>query len=135
MLFNKYKPFNLFDRLAYVFSLMISLLIIAPIFVMILGNIGTDNEYFRFFSQTEFINYTKNSLLILISVLFITFVLGTFSRYLVSFYEFPFVNFLNTRCCYLLQSHHTFLVTHYQDFLKIMEHFIQFLIIFLMKNS
>ena len=72
---------------------MISLLIIAPIFVVILGNIGTDNEYFRFFSQTEFINYTKNSLSILISVLFITFVLGTFSAYLVSFYEFPFVNF------------------------------------------
>ena len=93
MFAKKHKSFNFIDRSVYVFSLIISLLIIAPIFGVILGNISVDNEYFKFFSQTELVRYTKNSLFILISVLFITFFLGTFSAYLVSFYEFPFVNF------------------------------------------
>ena len=93
MFAKNHKSFNLIDRSVYVFSLIISLLIIAPIFGVILGNISVDNEYFKFFSQTELVRYTKNSLFILISVLFITFFLGTFSAYLVSFYEFPFVNF------------------------------------------
>ena len=93
MFASKRKSFNFIDRSVYIFSLIISLLIIAPIFGMIFGNIGIDNQYFKFFSQTELVSYTKNSLFILFSVLFITFFLGTFSAYLVSFYEFPLVNF------------------------------------------
>ena len=93
MFANKHKSFNFIDRSVFFFSLIISLIIIAPIFGVIFGNISVDNEYFKFFSQTELVGYTKNSLLILVSVLFITFFLGTFSAYLVSFFEFPFVNF------------------------------------------
>ena len=38
---------------------MISLLIIAPIFVVILGNIGTDNEYFRFSLKLSLLTIQK----------------------------------------------------------------------------
>ena len=60
---------------------------------MIIGNFGLDLKYLNFFSHNEFSNYTKNSLLIVLSVLFLTFCLGTLSAYLVSFFEFPLVNF------------------------------------------
>ena len=93
MILDKYRTFNLIDKSVYISTFLISLLILAPIFVIIFQNFGTDLKYFNFFSKTEFSNYTKNSLLILFSVLFITFFLGTFSAYLVSFYKFPFVNF------------------------------------------
>ncbi len=93
MLINKYKHLNFIDKSVFIFSLIISLLILAPIFVIIIGNFGPDLKYFNFFTNLEFVNYTKNSLFILFSVLFITFFLGTFSAYLVSFFDFPFVNF------------------------------------------
>ena len=90
---NKYQPFSFLDRSVYIFSFIISFLILVPILGMILGNFGIEYKYFEFFSQNEFSGYTKNSLLIFFSVLLITFIIGTFSAYLVSFYEFPFVDF------------------------------------------
>ena len=93
MPFNKKKSFNLIDKSVYFSSFIISLIILAPIFLIIFQNFGNELKYYNFFSETEFSNYTKNSLFILLGVLFITFFLGTFSAYLVSFFEFPFVNF------------------------------------------
>ena len=58
-----------------------------------LENINQKSDYLNFFSSGELQSYTKNSIIILVAVLFFTLFLGGLSSYLVSFYEFTGVNF------------------------------------------
>jgi iron(III) transport system permease protein len=51
------------------------------------------SNYYEILKETFLLEYIFNSSVLLISVLVLTFLLGTGSAYLVSFYEFPFSNF------------------------------------------
>ncbi len=81
------------DNSIFFLSLFIIILILSPIFTIFLENINQKSDYLSFFSSGEFQSYTKNSIIILIPVLFFTLFLGGLSSYLVSFYEFTGVNF------------------------------------------
>ena len=81
------------DNSIFFLSLFIIILILSPILTIFFENINQKSDYLNFFSSSEFHSYTKNSTIILIAVLFLTFFLGGLSAYLVSFYEFVGVNF------------------------------------------
>ena len=74
-------------------SLFISLIVIIPILTVFTSFFENTSNYFELLKNTFLFEYTFNSLTLLISVLFLTFIIGTGSAYLVSFYEFPFSNF------------------------------------------
>ena len=81
------------DNSIFFLSLLIITLILSPILAIFFENLNQKSDYLNFFSSSEFRSYTKNSIIILISVLFLTLFLGGISAYLVSFYEFVGVNF------------------------------------------
>ena len=74
-------------------SLLISLIVIIPILTVFSSFFENTSNYFDVLKNTFLFEYTLNSLVLLISVLILTFLIGTGSAYLVSFYEFPFSNF------------------------------------------
>jgi len=51
------------------------------------------SDYYELLKNTFLIEYVFNSTVLLVSVLVLTFIMGTGSAYLVSFYEFPLSNF------------------------------------------
>ena len=81
------------DNSIFFLSLLIIILILSPILTIFFENINQNSDYLNFFSSSEFLSYTKNSVIILVVVLFITLFLGGLSAYLVSFHEFFGVNF------------------------------------------
>ena len=74
-------------------SLIISLLVALPILTVFVSFFHTTSDYFQLLSNTFLFTYINQSLLILLGVLFLTFILGVLSAYFVSFYNFPGVNF------------------------------------------
>ncbi len=74
-------------------SLLISLIVIIPILTVFSSFFENTSNYFEILKNTFLFEYTLNSLILLVSVLFFTFFIGTGSAYLVSFYEFPLSNF------------------------------------------
>ena len=91
-LFGK-SNLSISNQSIFYISLLIPLVILSPLIILLCSNIKENSDYLFFFSNSELINYSKNSILILFSVLFMTFFLGVFSAYLVSFYNFFGVNF------------------------------------------
>jgi len=85
----KFKNLNIW----FVFSLLISLTVIIPILTVFSSFFENTTNYFEILKNTFLFEYTVNSICLLISVLFITFIIGTGAAYLVSFYEFPLSNF------------------------------------------
>ncbi len=81
------------DNSIFFLSLLIIILVLSPILTIFFENINQKSDYLNFFSSSEILSYTKNSVIILVVVLFFTFILGGLSAYLVSFYEFIGVNF------------------------------------------
>ncbi len=77
----------------YVSSLSISLIVAIPILTVFTSFFQDTSNYFEILKQTFFFEYIFNSLTLLIGVLFLTFVLGAGSAYVVSFYQFPGANF------------------------------------------
>ena len=77
----------------FVFSLLISLTVIIPILTVFSSFFENTTNYFEILKNTFLFEYTINSVCLLVSVLFLTFIIGTGSAYLVSFYEFPLSNF------------------------------------------
>ena len=77
----------------YVISIIIFIIVATPLFTVLSGFFGSTSEYFSILLNTFLTEYITNSLTILICVLFLTFILGFTSSYLVSFYSFPFSNF------------------------------------------
>ena len=51
------------------------------------------SNYYEILKDTFLFEYISNSFILLICVLILTFLIGTGSAYLVSFFEFPFSNF------------------------------------------
>jgi len=74
-------------------SLIISLFVLIPILTVFSSFFEDTSNYYEILKNTFLIEYILNSLVLLLSVLILTFLIGTGSAYLVSFYEFPLSNF------------------------------------------
>ncbi len=83
------KQFNIW----YVLSLLISIIVIIPILTVFSSFFENTSNYFDVLKNTFLFEYTLNSFILLTSVLTLTFIIGTGTAYLVSFYEFPYSNF------------------------------------------
>ena len=77
----------------YLASFLISSVVIIPIITVFTSFFEDTSNYFEILKQTFFLEYLFNSLTLLIGVLFLTFILGVGSAYVVSFYKFPGANF------------------------------------------
>ena len=76
-------------------SLVIALIVALPIITVFFSFFSETSNYFNVLKNTFLFEYINNSLIILISVLIITFFVGVASAYFVSFYDFPFSNFFS----------------------------------------
>ncbi len=74
-------------------SFLISISVAIPIVTVFSSFFEDTSNYFEILKQTFFLEYILNSLILLIGVLLLTFIFGVGSAYLVSFYQFPGVNF------------------------------------------
>ena len=70
-------------------SFIISLFVAIPIITVFTSFFDTTSNYYEILKETFLIEYILNSLVLLSSVLVLSFVLGTGAAYLVSFYKFP----------------------------------------------
>ena len=77
----------------YLSSFLISLIVIIPIVTVFTSFFESTSNYYEILKNTFLIEYIFNSVALLISVLILTFLFGTGTAYLVSFYEFPGSNF------------------------------------------
>ena len=77
----------------FLLSLFTSFIVIIPILTVFSSFFENTTNYFEILKNTFLFEYTINSIILLISVLVLTFIIGTSSAYLVSFYEFPLSNF------------------------------------------
>jgi len=77
----------------YFSSLIVSLTVAIPIVTVFTSFFQDTSNYFEILKQTFFFEYIFNSLTLLIGVIFLTFILGVGSAYIVSFYQFPGANF------------------------------------------
>ncbi len=77
----------------FIISFTISIFVLIPIFTVFSSFFDNTSNYYDLLKNTFLIEYILNSTVLLLSVLVLTFVMGTGSAYLVSFYEFPLSNF------------------------------------------
>jgi iron(III) transport system permease protein len=77
----------------YISSFFISVFVIIPILTVFSSFFENTSNYYQVLKDTFLLEYIFNSLTLLLSVLILTFLIGTGSAYLVSFFEFPFSNF------------------------------------------
>jgi len=74
-------------------SFLVSLLVALPIVTVFFGFFETTSNYFLLLKDTFLLKYIFNSILLLVGVLFLSFLFGVGAAYCVSFYDFPGVNF------------------------------------------
>ena len=74
-------------------SLVISIGVLIPIITVFFSFFEETSNYYEILKNTFLFEYIFNSITLLISVLILTFLIGTATAYLVSFYTFPFSNF------------------------------------------
>ena len=74
-------------------SFLVSIFVIIPIVTVFTSFFDDTSGYYELLKKTFLIEYILNSAILLFCVLILTFLLGTGSAYIVSFYEFPFCNF------------------------------------------
>ena len=77
----------------YLSSFIISIIVLIPILTVFSSFFEDTTNYFEVLRETFFLEYIFNSITLLLGVLFLTFILGVGSAYIVSFYEFPGSNF------------------------------------------
>ncbi len=77
----------------YVSSFLISVFVIIPILTVFSSFFENTSNYYQVLKDTFLLEYIFNSFTLLLSVLILTFLIGTGSAYLVSFFQFPFSNF------------------------------------------
>ena len=77
----------------YISSLFISIFVIIPILTVFLSFFETTSNYYQILKDTFLLEYISNSIILLLSVLILTFLIGTGTAYIVSFYRFPLSNF------------------------------------------
>ena len=74
-------------------SFLISLIVIIPILTVSVSFFEEKSNYYQILKDTFLLEYIFNSAFLLIGVLTLTFLMGTGSAYLVSFFNFPGSNF------------------------------------------
>ena len=74
-------------------SLVISIGVLIPIVTVFFSFFEETSNYYEILKDTFLFEYIFNSFVLLVSVLFLTFLIGTLSAYFVSFYKFPFSDF------------------------------------------
>ena len=74
-------------------SLTISLFVLIPIITVFSSFFENTSDYYQILKETFLIEYILNSTILLFFVLLFTFLIGTGTAYLVSFYNFPLSNF------------------------------------------
>ena len=74
-------------------SIIISLFVLIPILTVFSSFFESTSEYYELLKNTFLLEYIFNSSVLLFCVLILTFLIGTGTAYLVSFYEFPLSNF------------------------------------------
>ncbi len=77
----------------YISSLLISILVALPIVTVFYGFFESTSDYFSLLKNTFLLKYISNSILLLLGVIFLSFIFGVGAAYCVSFYDFPGVNF------------------------------------------
>ena len=77
----------------YLSSFFISLVVLIPIITVFTSFFENTSNYYEILKNTFLIEYISNSVILLLSVLVLTFIFGTGTAYLVSFYKFPGSNF------------------------------------------
>ena len=77
----------------YLSSCLISFVVIIPIITVGVSFFEETSNYYKILKNTFLIEYILNSLTLLVLVLIFTFVIGTGTAYLVSFFKFPFSGF------------------------------------------
>ena len=83
------KYFNIW----FILSFIVSIFVIIPILTVFTSFFETTSDYYELLKSTFLLEYILNSSILLISVLILTFILGTGTAYAVSFFEFPLCNF------------------------------------------
>ena len=83
------KHFNIW----YVSSFIISFIVAIPILTVFSSFFDDTSNYFDILKETFLAEYIFNSFVLLVGVMLLTFVIGTGTAYLVSFYKFPGSNF------------------------------------------
>ena len=84
-----FKNFNIW----FLSSLLVSIFVSIPILTVLTGFFEDTSNYYQILKDTFLFEYIFNSFILLVSVLILTFLIGTGSAYLVSFFEFPLSNF------------------------------------------
>ena len=84
-----YKKINIW----YLSSFLISIIVAIPIVTVFSSFFETTGDYSSILKNTFIYEYIFNSIFLLIGVLVLTFIIGVTCAYLVSFYNFPGVNF------------------------------------------
>ena len=77
----------------YISSFLISFVVLIPIATVSFSFFEETSNYYQILKETFLIEYIFNSVSLLVGVLLLTFIFGTGSAYLVSFYNFPGSNF------------------------------------------
>ncbi len=77
----------------YLSSLLISLIVLIPIITVFTSFFENTSNYYEILKNTFLMEYIFNSFILLLFVLLLTFLIGTGTAYLVSFYKFPGSNF------------------------------------------
>ena len=77
----------------YLSSFLISFVVLIPIITVFTSFFENTSNYYEILKNTFLIEYILNSITLLVSVLILTFIFGTGTAYLVSFYKFPGSNF------------------------------------------
>ncbi len=83
------KRFNIW----LISSLIVSIGVLIPILTVFFSFFQETSNYYQILKETFLLEYIFNSFTLLISVLLITFLVGTACAYLVSFYKFPLSDF------------------------------------------
>ena len=71
-------------------SLLVSISVLIPIVTVFFSFFEETSNYYQILKDTFLFDYIFNSFTLLVCVLILTFIIGTASAYLVSFYKFPF---------------------------------------------
>ena len=73
----------------FISSFLISFIVLIPVITVFASFFETTSNYYEILKNTFLVEYIFNSLTLLLSVLLLTFIIGTGAAYLVSFHRFP----------------------------------------------
>ena len=73
----------------FISSFLISFIVLIPVITVFTSFFDTTSNYYEILKNTFLVEYIFNSLTLLLSVLLLTFIIGTGAACLVSFYRFP----------------------------------------------